>query len=78
MLSLTVADFSGIVQNEHKGYEHERLYVFGKDVELLERMGGKSKTVSLYIKLNKLDNCYLIVISLHEQRHPMKYYFASK
>lgn len=32
ILSLTVMDFSEIRQNEHKGFEHEKLYVFGKDV----------------------------------------------
>lgn len=36
ILSLTAMDFSEILQNEHKGFEHERLYVFGKDVILLE------------------------------------------
>ena len=75
ILSLTVMDFSEILQNEHKGYEHERLYVFGKDVTLLERNGTEEKTVSLYIKFNKLENCFVIVISFHEQKHPLTYYF---
>ena len=75
LLSLTAADFSEILQNEHKGYEHELLYVFGKDVELLERMGNASRTVSLYIKFNKMDNCYVIVVSLHEQKYPINYCF---
>ena len=39
ILSLTAMDLSEILQNEHKGYEHEKLYVFGKDVTLLERNG---------------------------------------
>lgn len=39
ILSLTVMDFSEILRNEHKGYEYEKLYVFGKDVDLLERNG---------------------------------------
>ena len=39
ILSLTAMDFSEILQNEHKGFEHEQLYVFGKDVVLLERTG---------------------------------------
>ncbi len=56
LLGLTATDFSEILQNEHKGYEHELLYIFGKDVELLERMGNTSKIVSLYIKFNKTDN----------------------
>ena len=75
ILSLTVMDFSEILQNEHKGYEHEKLYVFGKDVTLLERNGTEEKTVSLYIKFNKLENCFVIVISLHEQKYPLTYYF---
>ena len=45
ILGLTVIDFSDILQNEHKGFEHERLYVFGKDVTLLERNGTEEKTV---------------------------------
>lgn len=75
LLGLTATDFSEILQNEHKGYEHELLYIFGKDVELLERMGNTSKIVSLYIKFNKMDNCYVIVVSLHEQKYPINYYF---
>lgn len=75
LLGLEATDFLEILQNEHKGYEHELLYVFGKDVKLLERMGNTSKTVSLYIKFNKMENCYVIVVSLHEQRYPIKYYF---
>ena len=75
LLGLTATDFSEILQNEHKGYENERLYVFGKDVELLERTGNACRIVSLYIKFNKLENCYVIVVSLHEQKYPIKYYF---
>lgn len=43
LLSLTVEDFSEILTNEHKGYEYEKLYVFGKDVDLLERVGNQLK-----------------------------------
>ena len=75
ILSLTEMDFSGILRNEHKGFEHEQLYVFGKDVILLERNGTEEKTVSLYIKFNKLDRCFVIIISFHEQKYPLTYYF---
>ncbi len=75
ILSLTAMDFSEILQNEHKGYEHEKLYIFGKDVTLLERNGTEEKAVSLYIKFNKLEKCFVIVISFHEQKHPLTYYF---
>ena len=46
LLGLTATDFSEILQNEHKSYEHERLYVFGKDVELLERTGNACRIVT--------------------------------
>lgn len=75
LLSLEVTDFSEKRNNEHKGFEHEVLYIFGKDVKLLERFGSEERTVSLYIKFNKLENCFVIVISFHEQKYPMKYYF---
>ena len=75
LLSITTKDFSEILQNEHVGFEHERLYVFGKDVKLLERNGRKEKTVSLYIKFNKIEGCFVIVVSFHEQKYPFTYYF---
>lgn len=75
ILELTAMDFSEILKNEHAGYEHERLYVFGKDVKLLERVGSKEKKVSLYIKFNKLENHFVIIISFHEQKYPLNYYF---
>lgn len=75
LLSLEVTDFSDIKQNHKPGLEHEKLYIFGKNVKLLERFGNKLRTVSLYIKFNKLVNCYVIVISFHEQRYPLSYYF---
>lgn len=76
ILSLSVMDFSEKLQNEHKGFEHECLYVFGKDVILLERFGDGKKRVSLYIKFNMLEDCFVIVVSFHEQKYPLKYYFT--
>ena len=75
ILGLTAMDFSEIRQNEHPGYEDELLYIFGKDVKLLEKYGNEEKDVSLYIKLNKLHNSYVIIISFHEQKFPLNYYF---
>ena len=46
-----------------------------RDVTLLERYGTEERIVSLYIKFNKLENCFVIVISFHEQKHPVTYYF---
>ena len=75
ILNLNVMDFSDAVPNEHAGFEHETLYIFGKEVLLIERYGTAEKLVPLYIKFNKLDNEFVIVISFHEQRHPLTYYF---
>lgn len=75
LLSLEAADFSEIRHNTHKGYEHELLYVFGKDVKLLNRFGSEEEQVSLYIKFNKLESLYVIVISFHKQKYPLNYKF---
>ncbi len=78
LLSLSATDFSEILHNEHKGFEYEQLYVFGKNVQLLEKVGNNERTVPLYIKFNKLDNCFVIVISFHEQKYPLKYVFKKQ
>ncbi len=75
LLSLEPINFSCILQNEHKGFEQERLYVFGKEVSLLERNGTEETVVPLYIKMNNLETGFVIVISFHRQRHPLTYCF---
>lgn len=75
LLSLVVEDFCEVVQNEHEGYEYEQLYVFGKDVRLLQRFGVREETVSLYIKCNKQKNQFVIIISFHKQAYPLTYAF---
>lgn len=75
LISLTATDFSAILPNEHVGFEHEMLYVFGKAVDLLHRFGTGEELVPLYIKFNKLESKYVIVISFHKQSHPLKYKF---
>ena len=72
---LTPMDFSNAVPNDHKGRECEILYIFGKNINLLERFGNQERTVSLYIKFNKISDQYLFVISFHEQEYPLSYYF---
>ena len=76
LLNLETEDFSEVRNNDHKGFEYELLYFFGKDVKLVERFGStEEKTVSLYIKFNKLDNSFIIVVSFHKQKWPLKYAF---
>lgn len=75
LLDLCVEDFSDAVGNEHIDYQHEVLYIFGKDVRLMSRYGNNDEIVPLYIKFNKLTNMYLIVISFHKQEYPLRYKF---
>jgi len=75
ILGLKVEDFCEAVFNEHPGFEHELLYVFGKTVKLQSRFFGTKEAVNLYIKFNKLPNMYVIVISFHKQEYPLTYRF---
>lgn len=75
LLKLEASDFVEIRQNEHEDYKEEKLYIFGKDVELVERFGSDKINVPLYIKLNKVEETVVIVVSFHEQRWPLTYCF---
>lgn len=75
LLNLTVYDFCEKVQNKHANFNHEWLYIFGKEINLMKRFEEKSEMVPLYIKFNKIEDKFLIVVSFHKQKHPLVYYF---
>ena len=75
LLNLTVYDFCEKVQNKHANFNHEWLYVFGKEIDLIKRFEEKSEMVPLYIKFNKIEYKFLIVVSFHKQKYPLLYYF---
>lgn len=75
LLDLTVYDFCEKVQNKHANFNHEWLYVFGKEIDLIKRFEEKSEMVLLYIKFNKIEDKFLIVVSFHKQKYPLVYYF---
>ena len=75
LLNLTVYDFCEKVQNKHANFNHEWLYVFGKEIDLIKRFEEKSEMVLLYIKFNKIEDKFLIVVSYHKQKTPLVYYF---
>lgn len=75
LLNLTVYDSCEKVQNKHANFNHEWLYVFGKEIDLIKRFEEKSEMVLLYIKFNKIEDKFLIVVSFHKQKYPLVYYF---
>ena len=75
LLNLTVYDFCEKVQNKYANFNHEWLYVFGKEIDLIKRFEEKSEMVPLYIKFNKIEDNFLIVVSFHKQKYPLVYYF---
>lgn len=79
LLSLSTEGFSHLLRNEHSGYEHEILYVFGKEIELLKRYDDGKEELELYIKFNKMDLPFdlLIVISFHVVDYSLNYPFKS-
>ena len=72
LLDLTEDDFC---QNKHDRFQHEWLYIFGKEISLMKRYEEKSEVVLLYIKFNMIENKFVIVISFHKQKYPLVYYF---
>ncbi len=75
LLDLTEDDFCEKVQNKHVQFQHEWLYIFGKEISLMKRYEEKSEVVPLYIKFNMIENKFVIVISFHKQKYPLVYYF---
>ena len=71
LLDLTEDDFCEKVQNKHVQFQHEWLYIFGKEISLMK----KRVKWSLYIKFNMIENKFVIVISFHKQKYPLVYYF---
>lgn len=78
VLGLRVEDFCNAVYNEHSKFDDEVLYIFGKNVRLTSRYECEHKEVSLYIKINKPADAYVIIISFHEQEYPLTYRFKQK
>lgn len=75
LLGIETEDFCYTLQNEHKGYEHEILYVFAPEVDLVNAF-GEDKTVAIYVKFNYIEeNDYTVVISFHELHYPIVYLF---
>ena len=75
IMSLEVEDFSKKTKNTNGKFDNKYLYVFGRDVKLLEKYGEEEKVIPLYIKIKKYENTFMVLISFHEANYPIKYYF---
>ncbi len=75
LLGLTYMDFCKKVQNSKPGREDEWLYIFGKEETFISKYGDGEEKVQLYIKINKIEEKFVAVISFHKQKYKLKYYF---
>ena len=73
--NLTIFDFAKIVENCHKDYDNERLYIFAPKLDLVNSNGDKEK-VCVYLKINYIDSCdFIVIVSLHRCDYKLKYAF---
>lgn len=75
ILSLEPTDFCKTVNNDNEKFKDEILYIFRKEKLLKRRDGNENIKVPLYIKINKLHDHILIIVSFHEMEHTLKYAF---
>ena len=78
LLDITEDDYYETVNNYKKGYEYEKLHIFAPIIDI-EKDEGEIKKVQLYTKFNIIEKEieqgkieYVIVISLHEAKKPIK------
>jgi hypothetical protein len=78
LLELEVSNYSHVLKNDNPRFPDEILYVFGKEISLLERYSEVGEQIlELYIKINKLDDKPIAVefVSLHKAKYKLNYPF---
>lgn len=71
--NLTIFDFVKVMDNCHKGYVDEKLYLFAPKLELVNSYGEK-EVVQIYLKINYVCNM-IIIVSLHKCNYTLRYAF---
>ena len=78
LLSIEVDDFCHSLNNTNPGYEHEVLYVFCPQRNLVD-IFGEEEFVDIYTKFNiieyKIDKKRVVTISFHKRNKPIAYLF---
>lgn len=77
LLSLEPDDFSEMRISNDEYFNGDILYIFGKEVPLLERYSSNNNIseVELYIKMDYLKEQTVCVVSFHKAEQPMEYAF---
>lgn len=77
LLRIQTEDFCHSVQNTKKGFEHEVLYVFCPQEELID-FNGVEELVDIYIKFNIIQidtKDRVVTISFHKRNKEISYLF---
>lgn len=77
LLQIDIKDFCHSLQNTNLGFEHEILYVFAPQINLLNH-NDEEEMVDIYTKFNLIDmenKSRALVISFHKLNNPIEYLF---
>ena len=74
LLSITSDNFVKRESNTKEKYHNEIMYVFGKNVDLMNRDTGELEQVQLYIKMC-IISAFCTVVSFHKAKYPIHYAF---
>lgn len=74
LLSITSDNFVKRESNTKEKYHNEIMYVFGKNVGLMNRDTGELEQVQLYIKMC-IISAFCTVVSFHKAKYPIHYAF---
>lgn len=74
LLSIISDNFVKRESNTKEKYHNEIMYVFGKNVDLMNRDTGELEQVQLYIKMCVIS-AFCTVVSFHKAKYPIHYAF---
>lgn len=74
LLSITSDNFVKRESNTKEKYHNEIMYVFGKNVDLMNRDTGELEQVQSYIKMC-IISAFCTVVSFHKAKYPIHYAF---
>lgn len=76
LLNLGIKNFCDAKNSDHEKFSDKKVYIFGYDKILIPTFGTAEEMVSIYIKLQPIDNGRVFIISFHEQESPLIYKYC--